>query len=318
MKLYMFILSSILFLSGCASTLEFTKDVKKSDWLYDDESEIEKYSNYKIEDLIKKMGSDKTGYIPQDSDVKWLEFQSQYPPSIPTEKDIEALKSSGFNNRVSQVIRLSADLDRRTYGVVKNEGRTPISVSGLLDVGWATTAQSAALAGSSQLIAANTSSSSLINPTQSTLANVGAGLFAGFAAGAIAKYQIESSRQGIISANDFGSRMEETTFLMTASGGSIISKYATYGGNHATISPGIIKTIWKIASSEEPTVRTRVFLVSTIGIWRGENYKAKYPKTMGWEFSITNINSIVIKNMPYGKEYFEETIQEIRKNNIKL
>ena len=302
-----------LIMSGCAHNQEFISKIKKEQWLYNDE--------YSTSDLFDydAIGSDKSGYIPKDKTPARLDFEKTYPRENPKLEDIEAIKSSGYIRRLGQVIRLASDLDKRTSGFIKDDYGIPLSVSGNIDVNPVNPIETAAISGATQAIAASSSSASLINPAQGAGYNIGAGLVVGLVAGIIAQAQIDSAMKGIISKEDFGSRMEETTFAAGAPGASIMSKYGfLYNGNHILLPNKSVKSIFAVEGTQDISRRTRIFIITVNGVYRGLKYKEKFPKTEGWEFTITNMNSIVIKELYNHEQRLKEISEQMKIKNIEL
>ena len=299
--------------AGCAHNQEFISKIKKEQWIYDDEYTESDVSRMDL------TGVSKTGYVSPDMTANRIKFDSDFPVVIPKQDNIESIKSFRYKNRLGQVIRLSADLDKRTSGFIKDEFGVPMSVTGYIDVNPVSSVETAVISGASQAIAASSSSASLINPTQSAGYNVGAGLIAGFIAGAIVQVQIDTAIKGIISKEDFGSRMEETTFAAEAPKAYIMSKYGfLYGGDHIVQPNGTVKSIFTVLGKQDISRKTRIFILTTLGVYRGGKYKEKFPKTEGWEFMITNMNSIVVKEMEDPGKRLDEISTQLKLNKIQL
>jgi len=164
-----------------------------------------------LESIALTVGSDRTGFIPPDRSEDRKSFEKKYPISLPSADDYENIEGLIKNRKIGQVLRLSADLDKRTSGFVKNENGQPVSVSGMVKITTEPFTTGALTGGASQVIATSTSSTSAINPTQSAGYNIGAGLGLGIIVGGIHSLQVDSAMSGIISKDDFGSRMQETT-----------------------------------------------------------------------------------------------------------
>ena len=317
-KLNLFVLVFAL-LSGCASTPEYVKNLKTEEYLYSDSVAFDQTKD--LESIALTVGSDRTGFIPPDRSEDRKSFENKYPIALPSADDYENIEGLIKDRKIGQVLRLSADLDKRTSGFVKNENGQAVSVSGMVKVTTEPFAAGALTGGASQVIATSTSSASAINPTQSAGYNIGAGLGLGIIVGGIHSLQVDSAMRGIISKDDFGGRMEETTSVPSMPTATRLSPVVwKKRGRTAPIkvTEGIIKTIYEVNGGKNLRYRDNIFLLSTVAVYRGSLYKSKYPETEGWEFRITNINLIEIPEVDDGESKYRAIKKALVEKGITL
>jgi hypothetical protein len=319
-KIKFFVLFFIVILSGCANTMEFTKNIKSEDFLFDEnEFQALNIDPKKIESYSKKIGENKTGFIKPDESKERADFVEKYPVAIPDDKAYENLLGFTYNNKVGQVLRLSADLDKRTSGFVVDDKGIQLSVSNMMVFESNAVVSGAVSGGSSQAIASGVSSKSLINPTQGAGANIGAGLVAGLLAGFIHQMQADAAIAGIVSKNNFGARMEEATISAVMPTAVKIDKFGIPSNkSNVIIAPGLVKSIYVVTGKKNLQFKNQVFLISTIAVYRGVEYEKLFPATKGWDFSITNLNMIEVNSDVAGEERFKNFRNEISLKKIKL
>lgn len=318
-KIKFLFLFLVVVISGCANTLEFQKNVKKEDLLFDiNEFQSLNIDITKIESYSKTVGKDKTGFIMPDESKERADFIEKFPIINPDDKAYDNISGYIYNHKVGQVLRISADLDKRTSGFVLDGKGIPLSVSNMMIVESALVSSSA-YGASNQAIAAAVSPNSLINPTQSVGANVGAGLVGGLVVGFIAQLQAEAAITAIVSKNNFGERMQEATYVVQMPTAQNIDNFGMPSNkSHIKILPGLVKSIYVVTGKKNIQFKNQIFLISAIGMYRGAEYEKIYPVTKGWEFSITNINTIEANIDVEGKERFENFKNEILFKKIKL
>lgn len=317
-KLSALVCFSVL-LVGCASTPEYVKNLKVEDYLYSDYVTFDKTKD--LESIALSVGSDRTGFIPPDRSEDRKSFEKKYPIALPSADDYENIEGYRIERRIGQVLRLSADLDKRTSGFIRNESGQPISVSGMVKVTTEPFATGVLTGGASQVIATSTSSSTAINPTQSAGYNIGAGLGLGFIVGAIHSLQVDSAIRGIISKDDFGSRMEETTPVPSMPTATRLSSVVWKKRGKTTpikVTDGIIKVIYEVDGGKNIRYKNNIFLLSTVAVYRGNSFKLKYPETEGWEFRITNINLIEVPEVDEGELKYRAIKKALTEKEITL
>lgn len=305
----------IFILPGCAS-MEYASRVKPDDFLYGKEylqvsRNISNLSSASIEGIALKVGEDKTGFISPDRSDERLAFEKEFPAVAATDEEFERL--AGHNNtvRAAQVIFFSADIDDRASGFLRDPLGAPLSVTGRFSVDSSSAISQGVMMGGVSGIASGAMAISSINnqvasqglklsPTgQSAVmgGNMASGLFAGFIAGAIHAGQAESTFNGFLESKSFGERMEHST--LTAAhvlGGA--SPLGTAGEwntrtKSVLVTPGVAKRIFWAIGQKETNLRQRLFLISTVAVYRGGAYESKYPNTLGWEYRITNLNTLI-------------------------
>jgi hypothetical protein len=308
-----------VFISGCVSTPEYVKNLKPDEYLFSKYVDIDQAKD--LESIALAVGSDRTGFIKPDRSESRKNFEMKYPISAPSLDKYDDIEGIIKNRKIGQVLRLSADLDKRTSGFIKDENGLPISVSGMVKL-TAEPIVSAALSGAGgQLIATSTSSASSINPSQSAGYNIGAGLGLGILVGGIHSLQSDAALRGIISKEDFGSRMEEATAVPSMPTATRLSPDGV--NNRGRIAPikvadGIVKVVYQVVGEKTLRYQDKIFLLSTVAAYRGDSYKMKYPETEGWEFRITNINLIEIPESEYGEPRFRAIRKVLLEKGIKL
>ena len=309
------IYSCVIFLYGCVST-EYIKQLRPEDLLYSETVTIDKTQDKEI--IAINLGRDKTNFIEPDRSAERLQFENSYPISIPSTDDYENLKGYRFRHRVGQVLRLSADLDKRTSGFLKDERGASLSVSGMVNVSADHAISSSIAIGSSQVAAGSVSSNSTINPAQSTGYNAGVGLGVGLLVGVIDMQRSEAAKEAIINCNDFGSRMSESTTANSMPTAYLFPNNGWGPVRHIVITEGVVKAIYFVDGGTTIDYKKRIFLLSTVGSFRGEAYKEKYPETEGWEFRITNINTIAINDNKEPEKKFWNIKKILLDMNISL
>ncbi|WP_281788426.1 hypothetical protein [Limnohabitans sp. INBF002] len=308
-----------VFFTGCASTPEYVKNIKPENYLYSNTVKIDLTKS--LEDISLSVGNDKTGFISPDRSTERINFERNYPIKQHSSESLEALNGITYNHRVGQVLRLSADLDKRTSGFLKSEKGDAVSVSGMIQITSEPAISSALATGGSQVVATSVSSGSAINPAQGAGYNIGAGLGLGFIAGGIHALQADAAKNGIISKEDYGSRMEETTFsfAIPSAGRLTLDGYGRRGrAEPVLVSDGIVKVIFTVDGGKTIDYKNKIFLLSTVGTYRGEVYRKKYPQTEGWEFRITNMNVIAIPDLNTPEKRYLELRKALLENNVKL
>lgn len=309
----------VFVISGCANTTEFAKNIKSEDLLFDPDKFKSLVINGDKEIYAKNIGRDKSGFIEPDLSSERLDFEKRYPVKESSDLDYKILDGFSYNIKLGQVLRLSADLDKRTSGVLRAENGTPFSISGMMKIETSPIIMGAGSAGASQAIAAGVSSNSLINPALSSGANIAMGLGAGLIAGIIENVRIKNAIDGIIAKPDFGSRMEEATSSGYAPVAQKINSLGFYSNNsHVLIAPGLVKSMHIVVGQKNIQYKHNVFLISAVGVFRGEDYKSKFPETKGWEFRITNLNRVEANMDLGGESLFLELRGALKNKNIKL
>ena len=308
------LLLCILGLSGCAS-MEYVSRVKPGDWLYGKEhhpASGERLSGAGIEQAALRIGADKTGFIPPDRTDERLAFEREFPAVAATDEAFERLATHGHSTRAAQVIFFAADIDDRTSGFLKDPRGNPLSVTGRFSVdGSSAISQGVVMGGASGLASGAMAISSINNQVASQGlklspagrnavmgGNMASGLFAGFIAGAIHAGQAESAFNGFLESHSFGERMEHSTLtaahvLGGASPLGVAGEWST-GSKPVLVTPGVAKRVFLAAAEQkEINLRQRLFLISTVAVYRGGAYESQYPNTSGWEYRITNLNTLI-------------------------
>jgi hypothetical protein len=314
-------LIALAFTAGCGTVNpEFTSQIKSSEYLFSETSYRLTSSNINdLEKIANDLGGDRSGYIKPDSSTSRIEFQRQFPIATAGESDYEVITGFTYNWKLGQVLSLSADIDDRTTGTLKNESGALISVSGMIDPK-PNIAESSVTAGATQALAA-VSPSLAIDPTKSLGSNVGMGLAAGLIAGVINAVRAEAAFKGILAAREFGSRMEASS---TAIEHSVrrIDRYGLMGmpatNDYVKVAPGVVRVFFGVLGQRTLQYKNMIVLISATGVYRGQKYKELYPTTAGWEFTVTNLNYIVVGEGLSDIERFNAIRDEFTKRRLSL
>lgn len=305
----------IFILPGCAS-MEYVSRLNPDDLLYGKEylqvsRNISNLGGVSIEGIALKVGEDKTGFIAPDRSDERLAFEKEFPAVAATDEEFDRL--AGHNNtvRAAQVIFFSADIDDRTSGFLRDSRGAPLSVTGRFSVDNSSAISHGVMMGGVSGIASGAIAISSINNQvasqglklspmgQSAVmgGNMASGLLAGFIAGVIHARQAESTFNGFLESKSFGERMEHST-LTAAHVLGMANPLGTAGEwntrtKSVLVTPGVAKRIFWAIGQKETNLRQRLFLISTVAVYRGGAYESKYPNTLGWEYRITNLNTLI-------------------------
>jgi hypothetical protein len=339
MKIFLIVLGSSfinLILLGCADT-NFAKNLQPNDLLFDNTYSIQSGSLQQIE---IDLGADKTGFINPDRSSDRTAFEKKYPVQSAKENDYASLTSLDHKIKVGQVLLLSADLDSRTSGSLKNANGDYISISGRFEVNSNETISERALSSGLAGAAVGLTNISSINSqlsraglqlstrgqTAAISASASTGLLSGLIYGAVASQQIQSAINGIVRATNFGERMKYATSSPEMPHSLPLSHNAVWNTEKPIkIADGIVKRIFAYTGELDHTYKKNLFLISVVAVYRGDKYAGDFPSTLGWEYRITNINSIklgpgVFKPSAFedAEAYFRAVKTELVANNILL
>ena len=336
----LFLIFLIPFLIACTST-EYRKNLQANDYLFEPKYSIKNSStaDSDYEGIALSVGKDKTGFIAPDRTASRLLFEEKYPIKNATEKDLSNLTSSFHQIKVGQVLVLSADLDERTSGFLKNEKNEPISLSGRFEVNSDQMISQGAIAGATSGVV---SSSLSVVTTNSQLAKSGlqlsssgqnslmisglvGGLVVGSVVGAIDANNKTKALNGIINSTTFGERISFAHNVLHSESAGPISHDGFGGSPFNNVEPvkinnGIVKRVFIYKGKLNNTYQRDLFIISTVATYRGEHYANEHPNSLGWEYRITNLNLIKISS-GIEDEYelrFRAIKSALEKNNYQL
>lgn len=297
-------LSMVILLVGCAN-LDFAKNLKSEDLLYDSYAlsmVVENNSN----EHWRKIGNDKNGFVGIDTSEETLKTDELFPIKVHTDSDLERIHGHNHRMRLGQALVFTADIDPRTSGFLKDTKNRPLSISGRFEPN----ANSAIAQGAtSGVVIGATSGVMAVNSINNQVASAGLklsdagsnavmggqmaqGLIAGLIAGGIHASMAESALNGIIAGRNFGERMEATT--LTAA--HLLPNLAALGPDGlvrssapVVIAPGVVKRYFLRFGQKTLDYKNEYYLITAVGVFRGKEYENKYPNTLGWSYSISNM-----------------------------
>jgi len=302
-------LSMIILLVGCAN-LDFAKNLKSEDLLYDSYALSRAVGSNSYENW-RKIGNDKIGFVGIDASDETLKIDELFPIKAHTDSDLERIHSHNHRMRLGQALVFTADIDPRTSGFLKDSKNRPLSISGRFEPD----ANSAIAQGvTSGVVIGATSGVMAVNSINNQVASAGLklsdagsnavmggqmaqGLIAGLIAGGIHASMAESALNGIISGKNFGERMEATT--LTAA--HLLPNLAALGpdglvrsSSPVVIAPGVVKRYFLRFGQKTLDYKNEYYLITAVGMFRGKEYENKYPNTLGWSYSISNMALIYL------------------------
>lgn len=319
-KIEVLVLVVVFFLSGCASTREFTKNINESEYILTEDKNVTlALGPENLDAYSDVIGSDKSGYISPDRSKERIDFRKDYPIATPNSKDYDEISGHFYNVKVGRVLMLAADIDSRTSGFIKDGRGNPLSVSNLMTIESTAIATGALVSGGNQAIVSTINPNLMINPTQSIGANIGAGLVAGLLVGIVGHVLDQAAVADVVARDSFGRRMEVIRGFGNLPIPWRMDKFGLMSSAaHMKIAPGMVKSVYMVSGKKNLQFKTQTFLISTVGLFRGERYKSSYPSTLGWEFIITNINMIEINAELSGEERYNEMKRELSAKGIRL
>ena len=311
--------------SGCANN-QYLNELKQNDFLYqikqDAATELLISEATKSENLVRKLGKNKSGYVQPDNSEERLLFENKFPMVKPAESDYASLTGTYHELRSGQVVLLSVDLDKRTSGYLKETNGTPISISGRFQIDESKLMSGSLMTGAIAGVAIGATNISLTNSNLSNsglkltpagqnnlmLSGVATGLIGGLFVGMITSAQMNSALDGIINSSSFGERMVNSTFVLEMPHARPLRPDGRI--DKVRITEGIVKKVLTYSGPLEADYRQRCYLISIIAVYRGKLYADKYANTQGWEYIITNINMI---RAPRGSADPEANFRGIKK-----
>lgn len=301
------LLSCVILFSGCAS-LDYAKNLKSDELLYDADSHPPGVS---VVVDYKSIGSNRQGFVGTDVSEESLKIDELFPIKAHTDSDLERIHSHNHRMRLGQALVFTADIDPRTSGFLKDTKNRALSISGRFEPN----ANSAIAQGvTSGVVIGATSGVMAVNSINNQVASAGLklsdagsnavmggqmaqGLIAGLIAGGIHVSMAESALNGIISGKNFGERMEATT--LTAA--HLLPNLAALGPDGlvrssapVVIAPGVIKRYFLRFGQKTLDYKNEYYLITAVGAFRGKEYENKYPNTLGWSYSISNMALIYL------------------------
>jgi hypothetical protein len=269
------------------------------------------------EAVALSVGTSKSGFIPPDRSQKRLAFEKDYPITKPSKAALGELTSHYHNLRMGQAIAIGADFDSRTAGILKDSNGAPLSVTGKVSYRTDEAVSQGVSLGITTGAAMGLTSVAAINQQAATVgmelttsgtaqvmtAQVVQGVITGLIAGGIHSSMANTAMEEISRAKNFGERVEATTsvaaHVMPSS-----SPIGPYGQRNTRTPPiyitdSVVKRLLVAVDDEnlEFNGSSKVVLITTVGTYRGEKYKKKYPNSSGWEYRVTNLNKVTL---PFG------------------
>lgn len=307
----------IFTLPGCASNQEWRKSITLERLLWDrNPKSYQNFITLDAENLAKIVGADKSGFIQPDKSSQRIEFENNFPALVPDEKSVDYAINNQDLSKLGQALAWSADLDLRTSGYLKDENGRPISITGRFDLSKVdTTIDTISNATVTMAAHAAMGQAAVVTPGVSpALSGLGIGLAAGVLTSIIDAQIIGDATNGFIASKTFGERMRYTISFPSAERKiPKLMAISPHLGNKAQqetavlINNKIIKRVFIKGTDEVKfNYMKDIFIVSAVGIYRGEKYTAIHPETNGWEYQITNINKVEVPSNadgiynPYG------------------
>jgi hypothetical protein len=338
MKYLILLASALMLMTGCAN-MDYAKNLKSEELLYDAvnfENGKSKFKKTSIDGGYENIGSDKFGYIGTDNSDSRKELDYIYPV-IPHDKQaLEAISEShNHRMRLGQVLVFSADIDRRASGFLKDNTGKSISISGRFenDANAAITQglASGVVVGAASGVMAVSSMNNQLASSGLKLSEAGTnavgggqmaqGLIAGLIAGAIHAAVAEQSFKEIIAAKNFGEMMQGTT--LTAA--HLLPNLEALGPDGqvrnsapVVIGPGRVKRYFLKFTQKTIDYRNEYCLITVLGSYRGKKYQESYPNTLGWEYYITNMSLIYLNSdeISNPEKRFIGIRREVRAKNL--
>lgn len=286
-------LTLLVFLTACASS-PLPEGLQSTDSIF---------SNHSSKGVDQgqpwyTVGHDKSGYVAPDRSDSRKEFEDRFPPVELKDNFLEVF-DKGYLEKVGQVVAWSIDLDARTSGFLKADGRG-ISVTGRFNFDSAATMNSAAIQSASTTMLSSAATGFQVTPGVSpVVGGLGVGLIGGLIAGAITAHAVESTVNGFISSDGFGARLQHASGMaahqMHIPRMRAISEYYYSRGEPERISKNAYRFIFSREGDKNIDYSTRIFFASTVAVYRGKRYEEVYPSTKGWEFIVTNLNFVDVR-----------------------
>lgn len=310
MNKYSVILLILSTLSGCAN-LDWANNLKPDELIYDNRSS----SASPVTAIdYKSYGSDQIGFVGINASEESLKADELFPIKPHTESDIERIHTHNHRWRLGQVLVFTADIDPRTSGFLKDAKNKPLSISGRFEPN----ANSAMAQGvTSGVVSGATLGVMTVNSINHQVASAGLklsdagsnavmggqmalGLIGGLIAGGIHASMAESALNGIIAGKNFGERMDVTTTTAAHLLPNLnsLGPYGWLVKNSApvVIAPGVIKRYFMKLGQKTLDYKNECYIITAVGVFRGKEYENKYPNTLGWSYSISNMALIYLSS----------------------
>jgi len=227
------------------------------------------------------------------------EIVEKFPAQISSEFDFNLVFDNGYLRRVGQALAWGADLEVRTSGFLKDENKKPLSITGKFQFDSANFINGTVIEnGMINMVSASAVGFQVTPNASAAAGGLAVGLIGGLIAGAITSHAVEQTIDGFIKSKSFAERIEHSSG-MTAHQIHIPSFYPqsevlTSNIKPVRIAPDIYKFVFTKAADINIDYTRNVYIATAMAVYRGKKFEEQYPKTKGWDFTITNLNKITV------------------------
>ena len=285
-------------LSGCATKIDESK-YSSSQVIYTVTEVAFPTSTLSIDQQLQIAGKDKSGYIIADLTPSKKEVVEKFPAQDPKEIDFNLVFDNGYLKRVGQALAWGADLEVRTSGFLKDENKKPLSITGKFQFDSANFINGSVIEnGMINMVSASAVGFQVTPNASAAAGGLAVGLIGGLIAGAITSHAVDQTIGGFIKSKSFANRIEHSSGI-AAHQIHIPSFYPqsevlTSNIKRVRIAPHIYKFVFTKSADINIDYTRNVYIATAMAVYRGKKFEEQYPKTKGWDFTITNLNKIAV------------------------
>jgi hypothetical protein len=285
-------------LTGCATKIDESK-YSSSQVIYAVNEAAFTTSTLSIDQQLQSAGSDKSGYVAADFIPPRKEIIVKFPAQDPKEFDFNLVFDNSYLRRVGQALAWGADLEVRTSGFLKDENKKPLSITGKFQFDSANFINASVIEnGVINMVSASAVGFQVTPNASAAAGGLAVGLIGGLIAGAITSHAVDQTIGGFIKSKSFAERIEQSSG-MAAHQIHIPSFYPqsevlTSNIKNVRVAPGVYKFVFTKAADINIDYTRNVYIATAMAVYRGKKFEEEYPKTKGWDFTITNLNKIVV------------------------
>lgn len=310
-------------LTGCATKIDESK-YSSSQAIYKVNEVAFPTSTLSIDQQLQIAGNDKSGYVTADLTPSRKEIVEKFPAQNPNEFDFNLVFDNGYLRRVGQALAWGADLEVRTSGFLKDEYKKPLSITGKFQFDSANFINGAVIEnGMINMVSASAVGFQVTPNASAAAGGLAVGLIGGLISGAIISHAVEQTIDGFIKSKSFAERLEHSSGMAAHQihipSFHPQSEVLTSNIKRYRIAPDIYKFVFTKAADTNIDYTRNVYIATAMAVYRGKKFEEQYPKTKGWDFTITNLNKIAVPSKATAHEEILKNFKDaLTKSEISL
>lgn len=286
-------------LTGCATKIDESK-FSSSQLIYAVNDSKFATNNLSIDQVLQSAGSDKSGYVTPDLTLSKKEITEKFPAQqAPKEFDFNQVFDISYLRRVGQALAWGADLEVRTSGFLKDENKKPLSITGKFQFDSANFINGAVIEnGLINMVSASAVGFQVTPNASAAAGGLAIGLIGGLISGAIISHAVDQTIDGFLKSKSFPERMEHSSGMAAHQihipSFHPRSEVLTSNIKQVRVSPEIYKFVFTKGADINIDYTHNIYIATAMAVYRGKKFEEQYPKTKGWDFTVTNLNKIVV------------------------